>query len=151
MAYDLLSFCIFYSNGRWLHFWEDVWCREETSCNDFPSLFRMATNKDAMVADVWDFSRRGWGWTISFSRPCYVWKEEQVWNLLLVIQRKQINQNLEDKIMLKVASIIDFLWSFFTKFWKGLRPLSYHTSLFGMFGCRRKLIFLLGNPLGGES
>ena len=41
-------------NGRRLRFWKDVWCGDEALCYSFPSLFFVATNKDVLVADVWE-------------------------------------------------------------------------------------------------
>ena len=41
-------------NRRRVRFWEDRWCGEETLKVVFPTLFTIATSKEAWVADVWD-------------------------------------------------------------------------------------------------
>ena len=43
-------------DGRRLPFWKGIWCGEVALSNAFPNLFNMATHKEVMVADVWDFS-----------------------------------------------------------------------------------------------
>ena len=44
-------------NGRRISFWKDVWCGEEALCSLFPSMFFLAVQKDAMVADLWNWVR----------------------------------------------------------------------------------------------
>ena len=39
-------------NGRRVQFWKDAWCREVALCTLFPSLFALAVQKEASVADV---------------------------------------------------------------------------------------------------
>ena len=41
-------------DGRRVSFWKDVWCGEEALSLVFPSLFILAAQKGAMVADLWD-------------------------------------------------------------------------------------------------
>ena len=41
-------------DGRMINFWKDVWCGGEALCARFPSLFNLALNKEARVADIWD-------------------------------------------------------------------------------------------------
>ena len=47
------TFCSL-GNGRRVFFWKDNWCGEEPLSLTFPSLFSVATNKEAMVADYWN-------------------------------------------------------------------------------------------------
>ena len=37
-----------------MRFWEDRWCGKEPLKVAFPTLFAIATSKEAWVADVWD-------------------------------------------------------------------------------------------------
>ena len=41
-------------DGRRINFWSDVWYGVEALCNRFPTLFILATNKEAKVAYIWD-------------------------------------------------------------------------------------------------
>lgn len=53
----------------------------------FPSLFTLATKKEAMVANVWDFMRMESGWIPRFSIPLNDWKLEEVERLFQTLQR----------------------------------------------------------------
>ena len=66
---------IFYQNaifalgdGRRINFWNDVWCGGEALRNRFPTLFDLATNKEAKVADIWDRRKEVGGWSPTFLR-----------------------------------------------------------------------------------
>ena len=41
-------------DGSRVSFWKDLWCGGEALCLSFPSLFDLAAQKQALVADVWD-------------------------------------------------------------------------------------------------
>ena len=45
-----LSFVV--DNGQRVRFWKDRWCGDSPFCFDFPTLFAIATSKDARVKDV---------------------------------------------------------------------------------------------------
>ena len=53
-------------NGRRVKFWEDRWCEEEALKIDFPTLFTIATSKEAWVAEVTTDSLAIGSWA-----PCY--------------------------------------------------------------------------------
>ena len=44
-------------DGRRINFWTDVWCGEEALRSRYPSLFNLAPNKEAKIADIWDRDR----------------------------------------------------------------------------------------------
>lgn len=52
----------------------------------FPSLFTLATKKEAMMANVWDFMRKESG-IPRFSIPLNDWKLEEVERLFQTLQR----------------------------------------------------------------
>ena len=56
-------------DGRIINFWNDIWCDEETLSSNFPSLFNLALNKGAKVADIWDRSEGVRCWSPTFLRP----------------------------------------------------------------------------------
>ena len=39
-------------NGRRVKFWRDRWCGDEPLCLSFPSLFTLASSKEAWVANL---------------------------------------------------------------------------------------------------
>ena len=55
-------------NGRRISFWKDVWCGEEALSLTFPNLFRMTAQKDARVADLWNWDSGEGGWNPIFLR-----------------------------------------------------------------------------------
>ena len=54
---------------RRINFWKDVRGGEEVLCSSYPSLFNLALNKEATVADIWDRGRGGGCWSPTFLRP----------------------------------------------------------------------------------
>ena len=65
-------------NGRRVRFWKDIWCGEEPLSLSFPSLFSLAANIEAMVADFWDPIGKERGWSPLFARPFNDWELEEV-------------------------------------------------------------------------
>ena len=55
-------------HDRRISFWKDIWCEEELLSSTFPTLFSLAVLKGDRIADVWDNSRGGGGWSPIFSR-----------------------------------------------------------------------------------
>ena len=53
-------------DGMRISFWKDVWCDEEALRSLFPSMFILAVQKDAMVADLWNCNREEGGWSPTF-------------------------------------------------------------------------------------
>ena len=88
-------------NGRRISFWKDVWCGEEALSLMFPNLFRFTAQKNARVADLWDWDSGDGGWNPIFLRPFNDWEMEKVDSLLQVLYRKQIRPLMEDKILFK--------------------------------------------------
>ena len=67
----------------------------------FPNLFRLTTQKNARVADLWDRDNGVGGWNPIFLRSFNGWEMEQVDRLLQVLYSKQIRPLREDKIQFK--------------------------------------------------
>ena len=56
-------------NGRRVLFWKDKWCGPTPFCVEYPSLFVIATSKDALVSDGWSPGESGGCWNPLFSGP----------------------------------------------------------------------------------
>ena len=41
-------------DGKRVKFWKDIWCRNNSVREAFPSLFALADSKDAWVANFWE-------------------------------------------------------------------------------------------------
>ncbi|RVW54540.1 hypothetical protein CK203_071484 [Vitis vinifera] len=62
-------------DGKRVRFWKDVWCRSNSLCEAFPSLFALAVSKEAWV--------------------------EEMERFLSTIQGKRLNANVEDRMVWK--------------------------------------------------
>ena len=68
----------------------------------------MAVHKEAMVVDVWDFSRVGGGWSLVFVRDFNDWEMEVVERLLQLLHKRKIMSYQEDQLLLKGAKVVVF-------------------------------------------
>ena len=85
-------------DGRKMKFWKNKWYGNFALCNSFPSLYAFAYSKEAWVVELWDPSGEEGVRSPSFSRPFNDWEVER---LLLTIQGRKLNPNLEDKVLWK--------------------------------------------------
>ena len=65
----------------------------------------MTIHKEAMVAEVWDFSRAERGWALVFVRDFNDWEMEEVERLLQLLHRRKIMSYQEDQLLLKVLRL----------------------------------------------
>ena len=93
------TFCSL-GNGRRVRFWKDKWCGEEPLSLTFPSLFSIATNKEAMVADYWNPIGEEGGWSPLFARPFIDWEMEDVKIFQHDLQGKRVILDQEDVLLL---------------------------------------------------
>ena len=88
-------------DGRRINFWTDIWCGEEALCFRFPSLFNLASNKEAKIADIWDRDKGAGSWSPNFLRPLNDWEIEGVVSLLHTLHEVSYCPSGEDKLLLK--------------------------------------------------
>ena len=64
-------------DGEKVKFWKDKWCETIPLCEAFPSLFALASNKEAWVNEMWT-AEGEWGgsWNPCFNRPFNDWELE---------------------------------------------------------------------------
>ncbi|RVX11275.1 LINE-1 retrotransposable element ORF2 protein [Vitis vinifera] len=91
-------------NGRRVKFWKDIWWGNFALCNSFPSLYAIASSKEAWVEEFWDTSGVEGAWSPRFSRPFNDWEVEEVERLLLTIRGARLIPLMEDRMMWKVTS-----------------------------------------------
>ena len=88
-------------DGRRINFWSDVWCGGEALSNSFPTLFNLATNKEAKVADIWEI-REGEGfWSPTFLRALNDWEIEEMTRFLHILHDQQFRPTGVDKLALQ--------------------------------------------------
>ena len=87
-------------DGRRINFSKDVWRGEETLCSIYPSLFNLALNKEATVADMWDSGRGEGCWFPTFLRPLNDWEIEEVERFLQTLCDQNFNPSGDDMLLL---------------------------------------------------
>ena len=88
-------------DGRRINFWSDVWCGGEALGNRFPTLFNLATNKEAKVADIWEI-REGEGfWSPTFLRALNDWEIEEMTRFLHILHDQKFRPTGVDKLSLQ--------------------------------------------------
>ena len=116
--------------------------------SSFPSLFSLALNKEAKVADIWE-SREGAGcWSPTFIRPLNDWELEEMIRFLQTLHDQNFRPTGEDKLLLKNVKEKGFSVKIM---YKGLiLPMSWisHTAWRGIQLFPKKLESLLGKLLG---
>ena len=86
---------------RRINFWKDVWCGDEALCSSYPSLFNLALNKEATVADIWDRGEGAGCWSPTFLRPLNDWEIEEMVRFLQTLHNQNFLPTGEDKLLLK--------------------------------------------------
>ncbi|RVW92939.1 Transposon TX1 uncharacterized 149 kDa protein [Vitis vinifera] len=86
-------------DGKNVRFWKDKWCGTNPLCEAFPSLFSLATSKEAWVNEVWtaERDRRG-SWTPTFNKSFNDWDMEEVGRLLCYLEGKMVRVGEEDRV-----------------------------------------------------
>ena len=67
----------------------------------FPSLFNLALNKEATIADIWDRDRGVGCWSPTFLRPLNDWEIEEAARFLHTLHEFNYCPSGEDKLLLK--------------------------------------------------
>ena len=68
-------------------------------CEAFPSLFALATSKEAWVNEVWTAAGETEGsWSPCFNRPFNDWELEEVERLFYCLDGKKVSVDEEDRV-----------------------------------------------------
>jgi hypothetical protein len=78
-------------NGALTSFWKDKWIGDAPLKNLFPRLFAISNQKEASVADIWNSGEEHERWNLQWRRRFFVWEENLLEDLLLVINAAQIS------------------------------------------------------------
>ncbi|RVW63178.1 putative mitochondrial protein [Vitis vinifera] len=153
-------------DGKRVRFWKDTWYENTPLCEAYPSLFDLAVSKDARVADCWDSMGEVGGWNPRFLRPFNDWEVEEVERLLLIIQGKRLNADLEDRIVwnetkdwifsvkscfnsLDHSSAVPFPWRIIWSTFVPTKAKVLWDLLFSLFGVNWVLLFSVKDTLLG--
>ena len=77
-------------------------------CVRFPSLFNLALNKEARVADIWDSGDGAGGWTPTFLRSLNDWEIEEMVRFLQILHDQNFQPTGEDMLLLKEVKTKSF-------------------------------------------
>ncbi|RVW33932.1 putative ribonuclease H protein [Vitis vinifera] len=93
------SFGFVGGDGEKVKFWKDKWCETIPLSEAFPSLFALASNKEAWVNEVWT-AEGEWGgsWNPCFNRPFNDWELEEVERLFSCLEGKKVRGDEEDRV-----------------------------------------------------
>ena len=89
-------------DGSCFKFWCDPWCEGLPLKNIFLDLYNIASNKDALVAEL--SSEANYHWNIQFTRPVQVWELKSVVSFMDLIYSGSWRRNGVDKIFWKLSS-----------------------------------------------
>ena len=92
ISYDL-------GNGRRIRFWKHIWCGDTPLRTSLPSLFIIATSKDACVCDAWEQADLGGCWNPRFVKNFQDWELGCVEALLLRLHGKSVSREVGDKVV----------------------------------------------------
>ncbi|RVW48586.1 Callose synthase 9 [Vitis vinifera] len=84
------SFGFVVGDGKKVRFWKDKWCGTIPLCEAFPSLYALASYKEAWVNEVWTAEgERGESWNPCFNRPFNDWELEEVGRWFCCLEGKK--------------------------------------------------------------
>ena len=92
ISYDL-------GHGRRVRFWKDIWCGDTLLSISFPSLFAIATSKEAWVCDVWEHTNFGGCWNPRFVTNFQDRELGCVEAFLLRLHGKSVSREVDDKVV----------------------------------------------------
>ena len=95
----------------------------------FPSLFALASSKEAWVADLWMHCSKGGGWNPSFSRPLNDWEIETVECFLSGIQDKVVVEEREDEVLWAITKSGSFFVKSLLSICEEVRVSHFPTSI----------------------
>lgn len=75
------NFLIKVSDGKRVKFWFDKWCGNICLKDEFPSLYRLSTNKEDTLPLFYDKRSSSGNWSLSFRRTPYEWELVQITRL----------------------------------------------------------------------
>jgi hypothetical protein len=105
-------------NGSRIKFWHDVWCGEVALHELYPDLFRLARNKEALVAHYMQICNDSTHWCLDFIRPIQDWEMESLSSFLDLLYTNKVRINGDDTMCWKPAPQ------------KGFKVNSYYRVLF---------------------
>lgn len=83
-------------DGVKTRFWLDKCLDGQSLAIMFRRLFLLADQKEALVKDMWRHRQNSWGWDIIWRRNGFVWEQELIQQLYLVLENRYIQLSVPD-------------------------------------------------------
>lgn len=83
-------------DGVKTRFWLDKCLDGQSLAIMFRRLFLLADQKEALVKDMWRHRQNSWGWDIILRRNGFVWEQELIQQLYLVLENRYIQLSVPD-------------------------------------------------------
>ncbi|KAG2688934.1 hypothetical protein I3760_09G116400 [Carya illinoinensis] len=84
--------------GTGIKFWKDIWCGEMALKDAFPTVFRVACDPKALVADFLVRSGDQAQWNVTFSRAAQDWEIDSFEAFFSLLYSTKLNDLREDKL-----------------------------------------------------
>ncbi|KAH7834820.1 hypothetical protein Vadar_020011 [Vaccinium darrowii] len=82
---------IFVGNGNAIQFWNDPWVNGKSLAILYPRIASIILAKDESLAEVWLRKEELFRWEFNFRRNLFVWEEEELERLIILLDGIQIN------------------------------------------------------------
>ena len=137
--------------GSKISFWEDVWCRESSLKDTFPSLFSIARFREASIADNVEHSNGVVQWHIVFTHLVHDWEVEVLALFYSCFYSYKLRGVGEDKLWWIPLSKGVFEVSSFYRVLSSHAHLPFLGKAFGGLRLHLEWRFLLGRLLEARS
>ncbi|KAJ9675215.1 hypothetical protein PVL29_024243 [Vitis rotundifolia] len=90
--------CFIVGDGTRVKFWKDLWCKNHSLEEAFPTLFNLSINKESWVAEAWEEDGVGGSWGPRFNRHLNDWEVGEVESLLGKLLPMTIRRGVDDSL-----------------------------------------------------
>ncbi|XP_042983287.1 uncharacterized protein LOC122312690 [Carya illinoinensis] len=86
-------------NGQRINFWHDVWVGDTALKAVYPTIFSIAREKDAMVADLWGTTHDAQAWNINLTREAHDWEVGMLVDFFNLLHNISLAVTTEDTLV----------------------------------------------------
>ena len=107
--------CIAVGNEKKVKFWKDLWCKDQTLKDVFPTLFLLVVDKEGWVSNAWRESGKLGCWSPHFSRHLNNWEMGDVESLFWkMVVRRDVEDTLSWRESRTGCFSVSYLYRFYT-------------------------------------
>ncbi|KAL9681972.1 hypothetical protein QQ045_013765 [Rhodiola kirilowii] len=90
--------------GNEIKFWEDVWLGDRALKDQYPKLYLLAVDNQAVVREMGSWIGRVWQWQLKFRRGLYQWEEVYKTELEEGLRHVQLKDSEDDRVVWSFSS-----------------------------------------------